>query len=189
MPFLELALVALALSVDAFAVALAAAATGRVGGSRGVFRLSFHFGLFQFLMPVLGWAAGSALSGAIASVDHWLAFALLGVVGVRMLRSARRFEGLPRGGAEDPSRGMSLLALSTAVSIDALAVGLGLGMMRIRIWTPGVVIGLVASAMSLLGILLGSRLHERYGRIAEAVGGVILIAIAVRIVYTHLTAQ
>ena len=189
MHFFELSLIALALSVDAFAVALAAAATGRVTGGRGAFRLSFHFGLFQFLMPVLGWAAGSALSRAIASFDHWFAFVLLTVVGVRMLRSSRRFEGLPRGGAEDPSRGFSLLALSTAVSIDALAVGLGLGMMRIRIWTPSVVIGIVAAAMSLLGILLGTRLHSRFGRIAEVLGGVILILIAVRIVYTHLTAQ
>jgi putative Mn2+ efflux pump MntP len=189
MRFFELALIALALSVDAFAVALAAAATGRLTGGRGAFRLSFHFGLFQFLMPVLGWAAGSALSGAIASFDHWLAFGLLAVVGVRMLRSARRFEARPREGADDPSRGFSLLALSTAVSIDALAVGLGLGMMRVRIWTPSVVIGLVAAAMSLVGIVLGNRLHARYGRIAEAVGGVILIVIAARILYTHLTAQ
>jgi len=184
---LDLVLIAFALSVDAFAVSLVAAATGRMGGARRAFRLSFHFGLFQFLMPILGWAAGAAVSRAIADFDHWVAFLLLTVVGVRMLRSSRRSGEVP--GTEDPSRGFSLLALSTAVSIDALAVGLGLGMMRIDIWTPSVVIGIVAAAMSLAGIILGNRLHSRYGRIAEFVGGVILILIAVRIVVTHLAAS
>lgn len=187
MDTLDLALIAFALSVDAFAVSLAAAATGRMRDPRRALRLSFHFGLFQFLMPVLGWAAGTAVRGAIAEFDHWVAFVLLTVVGVRMLRSSSR-PGEPPG-AEDPSRGFSLLALSTAVSIDALAVGLGLAMMRIDIWMPSIVIGIVAAAMSLAGIILGNRLHSRYGRIAEFVGGVILILIAVRIVVTHLTAS
>jgi len=184
---LDLVLIAFALSVDAFAVSLAAAATGSMRGARRAFRLSFHFGLFQFLMPVLGWAAGTAVRDAIADFDHWVAFVLLTVVGVRMFRSSRRPGEAP--GAEDPSRGFPLLALSTAVSIDALAVGLGLGMMRIDIWMPSVVIGIVAAAMSLVGIILGNRLHSRYGRIAEFVGGVILILIAVRIVVTHLAAS
>jgi putative Mn2+ efflux pump MntP len=184
---LDLVLIAFALSVDAFAVSLAAAAAGRMGAPRRAFRLSFHFGLFQFLMPVLGWQAGAAMSRAIADFDHWVAFVLLTVVGVRMLRSSRRPGEAP--GAEDPSRGFPLLALSTAVSIDALAIGLGLGMMRIDIWMPSVVIGIVAAAMSLVGIILGNRLHSRYGRIAEFVGGVILILIAVRIVVTHLAAS
>jgi len=185
MQAVEIILVAFALSVDAFAVSLAAAASGRMSGPRSTFRLSFHFGLFQFLMPVIGWAAGSTLAPLIAAFDHWVAFVLLTAVGLRMLRAARHPAGEPR--SDDPSRGLALITLSTAVSIDALAVGLSLAMLRISIWTPGVVIGVVAAAMSWLGILLGGKLHARFGRIAEFVGGVILIAIAVRIVIVHLT--
>jgi putative Mn2+ efflux pump MntP len=185
MQVVEIILVAIALSVDAFAVSLAAAASGRMNGPRSTFRLSFHFGLFQFLMPVIGWAAGSTLAPLIAAFDHWVAFALLTAVGLRMLHAARNPKGESRG--DDPSRGMTLVTLSAAVSIDALAVGLSLAMLQIDIWTPGVVIGLVASGMSWLGIHLGGKLHARLGRIAECVGGVILIAIAVRIVVVHMT--
>lgn len=184
---IEILAIALALSVDAFAVSMAAATAGRLNGARSVFRIAFHFGLFQFLMPVIGWGAGTTLKHWIASFDHWVAFALLAVVGGRMVRAAFR----PRTLAcrYDPSRGLSLLALSTAVSVDALAVGLSLGMLKVAIWTPSVVIGLVAAAMSLAGIFLGSRLHARFGRVAEAAGGILLILIAVRIVFSHLSSS
>lgn len=185
MQSIEILLIALALSVDAFAVSMAAAAAGRLAGPRSAVRLAFHFGLFQFLMPVIGWAAGATLERFIASFDHWVAFVLLTVVGGRMLHAAvNPAVPAPR---DDPSRGMSLLALSTAVSVDALAVGLSLGMLEVAIWVPSVVIGVVAATMSLVGILMGGRLHARYGRIAEVAGGVILILIAVRIVVSHVT--
>lgn len=187
MQTVEIILIAFALSVDAFAVSVVAAASGRVTSSGSAFRLCFHFGLFQFLMPVAGWAAGSRLEPLIASFDHWVAFGLLTVVGLRMLRSARDPRA-PWGGG-DPSRGLTLLTLSVAVSIDALAVGLSLAMLRSDIWSPSVVTGLVTGAMSWVGILLGSKLHARLGRIAELVGGVILILIAARIVIAHLTAS
>jgi putative Mn2+ efflux pump MntP len=183
---IEIILIAFALSVDAFAVSMAVSAAGRVYGPRSAFRLAFHFGLFQFLMPVIGWAAGATLERLIASVDHWVAFVLLVAVGVRMLRAASR----PKASTDhhDPSRGLLLLTLSTAVSVDALAVGLSLGMLRISIWTPGVIIGVVTASMSLLGILLGAKLHARFGRIAEFVGGLVLILIAIKIVVSHLGA-
>lgn len=187
MQSLEILMIALALSVDAFAVAMAAAAAGRLHSPRPVFRIAFHFGLFQFLMPVIGWAAGTTVERWIASFDHWVAFALLSVVGIRMFHAALR----PRTFAprDDPSRGLMLVTLSTAVSVDALAVGLSLGMLDVEVWAPSVVIGVVAAAMSLVGMLVGNRLHARYGRIAEGAGGVILVLIAVRIVVSHLGAS
>jgi putative Mn2+ efflux pump MntP len=178
----EIALIALALSIDAFAVSMAAAAAGRVHGPRAVFRLSFHFGLFQFLMPIIGWAAGATLEPYIASFDHWIAFALLMVVGVRMLIPG---DGAKATQLDDPSRGLMLLTLATATSIDALAVGLSLAMLNVSVWLPSVAIGLVAGGMSLVGIYLGSRLQVRLGRKAEILGGVILIFIAIRIVVEH----
>jgi putative Mn2+ efflux pump MntP len=184
---IEILLIALALSVDAFAVSMAASASGRVNGAVSAGRLAFHFGLFQFFMPVIGWAAGATLERGIAAVDHWVAFVLLVVVGARMFRAGLN----PRVLAphRDVSRGMPLLALSTAVSVDALAVGFSLGMLKVDIWIPSVVIGLVAMTMSLIGIALGSGLHARLGRFAELAGGVVLIAIAVKIVLSHLTSS
>jgi putative Mn2+ efflux pump MntP len=178
----EIALIALALSIDAFAVSMAAAAAGRVSGPRAVFRLSFHFGLFQFLMPIVGWAAGATLEPYIASFDHWIAFILLMLVGVRMLIPS---DGSKAMQLDDPSRGLMLLTLATATSIDALAVGLSLAMLRVSVLLPSIIIGIVASGMSLVGIYLGSRLQVRLGRKAEILGGIILILIAIRIVVEH----
>ena len=179
----EIIFLALALSIDAGVVAMAVAAAGRLQNGRARFRLSFHFGLFQFLMPVLGWAAGTTLEPLIAPVDHWIAFVLLGTVGVHMMRSG---EGpIFSGKVDDPSRGIAMLALATATSIDALAVGLTLAFMDTGIWLASFIIGFVAGTVSFLGILLGNQIHVRFGRVAEIVGGLILLFIAVRIVIAH----
>jgi putative Mn2+ efflux pump MntP len=184
MQFLEIVVIAVGLALDACAVSLAAGASGRAKGRRAAFRLSFHFGLFQFVMPVIGWFAGYRLAPLIESVDHWIALALLTFVGVRMIRS-----GL--GGSErltrDPSRGMMLVTLSIATSIDALAVGLTLAMLQVEIWYPSVVIGIVTAALSLLGLRLGASLSRRFGRGMEIAGGVLLIVIGLRILVHHLT--
>lgn len=182
----EVLLLALALSLDAFAVSLAAASTGRVAGGRAAFRLSFHFGLFQFLMPLLGWAAGTGLAPLISSFDHWIAFGLLLFIAARMIHSAVKHA--PGEAREDPSRGVRLLALAIATSIDALAVGLTLGFLDIDIWWPSLAIGLVTGSVCVLAIVLGTRLHVRFGRTAEVFGGLVLIAIAIRILVDHLGA-
>jgi len=180
----EVLFLALALSIDAFAVSLAAASSGRISGGRATFRLSFHFGLFQFIMPLIGWAAGAGIAPFIAAFDHWIGFGLLIVIGIKMIHSAITHDsGKTR---EDPSRGGRLVALSVATSIDALAVGLTLGFLNIGIWWPSVAIGVVTATVCVLAISLGQRLHVRLGRTAEALGGVILIVIAIRILVDHL---
>ncbi len=184
MKTVEIILIALALSIDAFAVSVAAAAAGRLTSTRSSVRLSFHFGIFQFLMPVLGWSAGQALAPLIAPVDHWIAFGLLAFVGGRMIRAGT---GTPGERTDDPSRGMTLVALSTATSIDALAVGLSLSVLGVEIWVPSTIIGIITACVSFGGILLGSKLHVRFGRHAEIAGGIVLILIAVRIVVSHMT--
>jgi putative Mn2+ efflux pump MntP len=180
---LEICLIALALSIDAFAVSLAVASAGLANGARPAFRLSFHFGLFQFMMPILGWAAGATLEPLIAAYDHWIAFFLLLAVGIRMIRSSANPSGNP--GLQDPTRGWTLFSLAVATSIDALAVGLSLAMLQVEVWTPSIIIGAVASTMSLVGIFLGTRLQVRFGRAAQYVGSGVLILIAIRIVLTH----
>jgi putative Mn2+ efflux pump MntP len=178
--------VAVALALDAFAVALVAGATIKPLTGRHLFRLSFHFGLFQALMPALGWLAGKAVHRYIESVDHWVAFGLLSIVGGRMIWGAVRGGDNLGGPVRDPTSGLNLVLLSVATSIDALAVGLSLAVIGVAILLPAVVIGLVAAGFTLLGMLLGGRVRPRHGRGVEVAGGILLIAIGVRILAEHL---
>jgi putative Mn2+ efflux pump MntP len=182
--FLEILLLALSMSMDAFAVCLGAGAQVRTAGPRPIFRLAFHFGLFQFLMPVIGWFAGTTIVRYISAYDHWVAFGLLVFVGIRMIRS-----GLEGGVGEqrnDPSRGWRLVLLAFATSIDALAVGFSLGLVGMTIWYPAVVIGVVTGLVSWMGIYLGNRLGQKLGNRMEIIGGIVLILIGIRILLSHL---
>lgn len=176
---------ALALAMDAFAVAAAIAASLRGCTPRQSFRLCWHFGLFQTLMPIIGWFGGRLVAEALSSFDHWLALAILSFLGGKMIFEAARGDHESRP-ALDPTRGLSLIMLSVATSIDALAVGLTLGLMGVRIWFPSLIIGLVAALMTFLGTILGRRVGERLGRFAEYLGGIVLIFIGGRILVQHL---
>jgi len=179
---------AIALALDAFAVAVATSGTlGRVSG-RQVFRLSFHFGLFQAFMPVVGWAAGLSVSRYVAAWDHWIAFGLLSLIGGRAIVAALRSHGAESSARTrgDPTRGLSLVALSTATSIDALAVGVTFSALGVTLLVPVVVIGLTAAGLTLLGMLLGARLGHRLGARMELVGGLVLVGIGLKILLEHL---
>jgi len=175
--------IAVGLAMDAFAVSIAAGLQVPHLTGRHVFRIAWHFGLFQFMMPVVGWLAGTTVSSHIAAYDHWVAFGMLTAIGGKMLYEALvNDETTSRG---DPTRGLMLITLSVATSIDALAVGLSLAFLRVSVWAPSVVIGLVAGALSAIGISFGHRLGKRWERRAEAIGGVILILIGLRILLSH----
>jgi len=178
--------ISIGLALDAFAVSIAAGLSIAPLTPRHVFRLAFHFGLFQFMMPVLGWAAGKDIAHYASAYDHWIAFALLAFVGGKMLWEARC--EAPLNADSDPTRGLMLVTLSVATSIDALAVGLSMAFLRVSIWIPSVVIGLVAAALSTAGIIFGSRLGLRFGRFAAAGGGCVLLAIGLKILISHLAA-
>jgi len=178
--------IAVALAMDAFAVSIASGLKLGHATGRQVFRLSFHFGLFQFLMPVVGWYVGRQVAELIAQFDHWIAFGLLTGIGGRMLWEARN-ENRPDTWI-DPTRGMSLVTLSVATSIDALVAGVGLALLNEPIWLAAVIIGVVTAALTSIGIRGGSRLGRRWGRRAEVAGGGVLILIGLRILVTHLLA-
>jgi manganese efflux pump family protein len=184
MNFIEILLIALSMAMDAFAVCLGAGAKEQTYGARPTFRLAFHFGLFQFLMPVFGWFAGATVEHYISAYDHWIAFGLLAFVGGRMVWSG--FHPDVEKEKNDPSRGWTLVLLSIAVSIDALAVGLSLGIIGVTIWIPAVVIGIVTGLVSWLGLRLGNKLGGKFGKRMEIVGGIILILLGVRILLAHL---
>jgi putative Mn2+ efflux pump MntP len=135
-------------------------------------------------MPILGWSAGLAIQHRIAAYDHWIAFSLLAWVGGRMIHEALR-EKDEKDVPADPTRGMSLVMLSIATSIDALAVGFSLAMLGIDIWMPAAVIGLVAGVLTVFGMLLGRRISGSWGPRVEVLGGLVLIAIGLKILLEH----
>jgi putative Mn2+ efflux pump MntP len=180
MSTLEIIALAFSLSLDCFAVSLALAASGYLNNRRAAFRISFHFGLFQSLMPIAGWSVGAQIQPYVASFDHWIAFALLTFVAVRMMIASR---GTPSTEpSSDPSRGWTLVTLSTATSIDALAVGLGLAALGIDVWYPSVIIGLVTMLVSVLAILGGRRASRSLGSHAQVLGALVLLIIALKTV-------
>ena len=181
---ITLVAIAFALAMDAFAVAVVAGLTLDTLTKRRVFRLSFHFGLFQAMMPAVGWCAGIAVHGYIAEWDHWIALALLAYVGGTMLIGAISGDESRRR-PSDPTRGWDLVLLSVATSIDALAVGLTLAMLGESILVPAAVIGIVAAATTVVGMLLGKRIGAAWGSRVELVGGLILLAIGAKIVIEH----
>jgi len=177
-------LVALGLAMDAFAVSLGAGTSGLASRPRPIFRLSFHMGLFQGMMTFLGWLAGLSIISLISAFDHWIAFGLLAFVGSRMVHS-----GLSSGTEthrEDISRGGTLLMVCIATSIDAMAVGLSLSMIKVEILVPSIIIGVVTLILSLVGLLTGNYLGEKFGKRMEVLGGLILIGIGLRVLYTHI---
>jgi putative Mn2+ efflux pump MntP len=186
MGFAEVLLIAVSMAMDAFAVSLGIGTSRQANTPRPIFRLSFHFGLFQFLMPILGWLAGSSIAALISNFDHWVALGLLAFVGGRMIRSGLDSDGAPS--PNDPSRGGTLIMLCIATSIDAFAIGLSLAMLRVNILYPSVVIGVVTAGLSLTGLLIGHRLGEAFGKRMEVLGGVILIVIGLRVLISHLMA-
>lgn len=185
MDFLTLFGIAVALAMDAFAVALGTGMNLATLTGRHLFRLGFHFGLFQALMPIIGWLAGIGFQQKIATWDHWIAFGLLAFVGGHMLWEAWS-EGHEEKDNKDPTRGLSLVILSVATSIDALAVGFSLSVLGVSIWTPALVIGLIAGVLTVVGMLIGRRAGNHWGPRVEIFGGLILIGIGIKILIEHL---
>lgn len=179
MSFLTSLLIAIGLAMDAFAVSIGAGTGGQVTDLRSKLRLAFHFGLFQAGMTLIGWLAGTSIQRWIVGIDHWVAFGLLTYVGVNMIRS-----GLGKdieAKRSNPSKGATMVFLSVATSIDALAVGISLAMLSIPALYPSAVIGLVTFGLSSVGLMAGNKLGEKFGKRMEVLGGVILIGIGLRV--------
>ena len=172
--------------MDAFAVSIASGVSLKRVSLGQTFRLSFHFGFFQALMPVIGWSGGLTVRSLIEQYDHWIAFLLLALVGGHMIRESFHSEKDTKE-KNDPTRGITLIILSIATSIDALAVGLSLSILNISIWVPALVIGIVAAIATGVGLHLGKKVGtaSHVGQYAEMVGGTVLLLIGVRILYEH----
>ncbi len=186
MSFFYLFTIALALAMDAFAVSIGISLSQKGLTARQTFRLSFFFGFFQFLMPVLGWWAGKHVLVYIHSLDHWIAFFLLGIIGAKMIYESFQETEIRRGSKVDSTRGFHLLFLSIATSIDALAVGLGFAVLSVSVIPASLMFGLVALVMTIIGVRVAPILGRIVGKGAELAGGIILIGIGIKILVDHL---
>jgi manganese efflux pump family protein len=176
--------IALALAMDAFAVSIASGFAVRRMHVRHALSMAGSFGAFQALMPLLGWFCGIRLRVWIEGVDHWIAFGLLSFVGGKMIVEALKIEEMEE--KTNPFAWRVLLVLSVATSIDALAAGLSFALLNVAILAPVLIIGAVTFAMSFAGIAIGARGGHLFEKKIEVLGGVILIAIGVKILLSHL---
>lgn len=184
MSLITIFLLAVGLGVDAFSVAIGIGAANKKNSWGPVLRLSLAFGLFQFVMPLAGWLAGSTVVDMIQNFDHWIAFALLALVGGKMIR-----EGLEKESEEeraDQTSGWPLLLLSIATSIDALAVGFSFSLLKTPILFPAAIIGVVCFIMTAVGMIFGKGLARIFGKKVEILGGLVLIGIGIKILIEHL---
>ena len=184
MDYFGIVIIAVGLAMDAFAVSLGVGTNGTAKDKRSIFRLSFHFGLFQGLMTFLGWLAGSTISHWISRFDHWVALILLVIVAFNMIRSG--MSSTVESYRKNPSKGGLLVILSIATSIDAMAVGLSLALIKTPILQASLIIGIITLGLSLFGLKAGCKLGEKFGKRMEIVGGLILIGIGLRIMATHI---
>jgi putative Mn2+ efflux pump MntP len=177
--------ISLGLAMDAFAVSVTSGLAIRTIRVRHALRIAAFFGAFQGVMPVVGWLAGTSLRSSIAPLDHWLAFGILGVVGGKMIYEAAVIEKAEESAPSDLGI-LVLLGLSVATSLDALAVGVTFAFLDVRIVTPALVIGAVTFAMSYAGVWIGDRFGGFFEKKIEVLGGIILIAIGLKILTEHL---
>jgi manganese efflux pump family protein len=179
--------ISLSLSVDCFAVSLAGCVSMPCTRYLQVFRTALTFGVFQSGMPVIGWLAGRSVVDYIDSFDHWVVFALLGIIGGKMIWEALCGEN-ENNIVSDITRGLTLFILAFATSIDALAVGLSFAFMKTNILIPVILIGVVAFGATHAGFYLGGKAGKLMETKAKIFGGLVLIAIGIRFVVSHFIA-
>ena len=185
MSVFEMILISIGLAMDAFGVSIGKGLSMSVGENRRKVTLAFLFGLFQFLMPVMGWLIGRQFIDVISEWDHWIIFGLLGYLGIAMIR-----EGLSDETDEDDDKqflgAWEMMMLSVATSLDAMAVGLTFAFMPINVWEASTMIGVITFGISLIGIYLGKFMGQFVGKYADILGGGVLILIGTKILLQHL---
>lgn len=188
MGIVELLLLAVGLSMDAFAVSICKGLAMGKATLKAELTCGIWFGGFQALMPVIGFFLGTLFADAIVAIDHWVAFVLLAIIGINMLKEAVEKEEC--GCCEDCCADLSvktMFLMAVATSIDALAVGISLAMAgNVNIWTAAALIGVCTCILSAAGVKIGNVFGSRFERKAQIAGGVILILIGVKIVLEHL---
>ena len=183
MTFFELLLIAIGLSMDAFSVSICKGLTTKKFSWRMALVCGLWFGLFQALMPIIGYFLGAQFQEMIEVYDHWIAFGLLFLIGANMIREAV-------WGTEEEQDGSlgfrTMILLAIATSIDALAVGVSFACIQVKLWSSVLIIGTITFLFSVLGVKIGNVFGSKYEKSAEITGGIILILIGLKILLDHL---
>ena len=178
----ELLIIAIGVSMDAFAVSICKGLSVQKVQPKHAALTGLWFGGFQALMPLLGYFLGVSFADLVGTVDHWIAFILLGFIGANMIKESVSHEEE----YHDPDFSFkTMLTMAVATSIDALAVGVSLAFLRVRIWMAVLVIGLMTALFSIAGVKIGNVFGSRYKSLAEMVGGAILVLMGIKILIEH----
>ena len=183
METLTVVLIAIGLAMDAFAVSICKGLAMKTPPFRSMLVIGLWFGIFQALMPVIGYVLGNTMYNLITDYDHWIAFGLLALIGLNMMVESFSHD---EDELDDDIGIWTMFLLAIATSIDALAVGISLAMDNTDIMSAAVIIGIITLALSMIAVRIGAKVGESYGKHAELVGGIILIGIGVKIVLEHL---
>jgi putative Mn2+ efflux pump MntP len=178
----QIFIISVSLAMDALSVSIAGGMQTKKVKIANALKVSFFFGIFQAFMPVIGWLIGDVMQGYVAAIDHWVAFFLLGFIGVNMIRAALSEKEEDK---KDVLQYKNLLILSVATSIDALIVGITLSVLEIPFFVSIITIGLVTFILCFFGYIFGSALGKIFGKRIEILGGVALIAIGTKILVEH----
>lgn len=183
MTILEIILVALALSMDAFAVSICKGLSMKKYKFKNSLVIGLYFGLFQALMPILGYFLASSFKSIVERFDHWIAFILLFLIGLNMIKESFSQNVIEKSDKLDFK---SMFILSLATSIDALAVGISFAFLKTNIMISSLVIGIITFILSIIGVIIGNRFGNKFQNEAELIGGIILIIIGLKILLEHL---
>lgn len=186
MDLLDIIILALALSMDALAVSVANGFIIKELKIKHALRIAIAFGLFQAVMPVLGWAAGVTFSSFLTAIDHWIAFILLGGIGGKMIYESRKIEEEEEAVSNNALHLPTLFFLAVATSIDALAVGLSFAFLDVAIISPVLIIGGITAVLCFVGVFIGNKVGHLFESKLEFIGGIILIGIGIKILIEHL---
>lgn len=184
MSFWEIFLLAVGVSMDAFAVSIGKGLSAKRVSWREALTVGLWFGGFQALMPVIGYYLGISFADLVTKIDHWIAFGLLLLIGGNMIRDA--LKGEDDKPVDSSFAFQTMLVLAIATSIDALAVGISFAFLGTDLWRSILIIGLTTFVFSAVGLLIGKKVGSRFHAGAEILGGVILIAIGLKILVEHL---
>lgn len=185
MDFFEIILIGFGLAMDAFAVSICKGLSMKKIKWKNAIIIAIYFGLFQAIMPVIGFFLGSTFSKFIQKMDHWIAFVLLSAIGVNMIKESNDDEGENRNDRADFK---TMIVLAIATSIDALAVGITFAFFEVNLWLASLIIGVITFCLSFIGVVIGNKFGDKFQNKAELAGGFILIVIGLKILIEHLSA-
>ncbi len=185
MDIFTILIISFGLAMDAFAVSITNGFVLKKIGFKEIFSISLTFGIFQGIMPIVGWIVGLSFKEYIQSYDHWIALALLSFIGIKMIYESKQIDKIESQDAYCSTLS-GLIVMAIATSIDALAVGVSFSCLNVSIYTPAIIIGIITFILCFLGVFIGKKLGHLFENKLELIGGIILIIIGIKIVIEHL---